>query len=61
MKISIGDKIKFQRHGINIVGTVTQTRLESVIVKITEEDAEYLKIETPFTVVSLKNCQRLEK
>lgn len=60
MKICIGDKVKFQRHGFDIIGTVTVTRPESVIVKIKEEDAVLLKIETPYTVVSLKNCQCID-
>lgn len=50
-----GDMIKFSRHGLELTGEVHQVRESSVIVKLSDEDAEYLKLDTPLTIVSHKN------
>ncbi|WP_449621549.1 DUF2187 family protein [Robertmurraya sp. Marseille-Q9965] len=54
-KAEIGDRIQFSRNGEQYVGEVTRIREESVIVKLNETDADYLKLETPLTVVSHKH------
>lgn len=59
-KASIGDKIQFSRNGERFVGEVTRVREESVIVKLNDTDADYLKLETPLTVVSHKHYFVLE-
>lgn len=52
-----GDLINFKRNGISIIGEVVKVKEESVIVKISEEHAEFLKYDTSLTVVSHKNYQ----
>lgn len=55
-----GDKVRFIRNGMIIIGDVTITRNESVIVNISKADAMKLNIETPITVVSHKNYQIID-
>lgn len=50
-----GDIVKFSRHGLELTGEVHQVRESSVVVKLSDEDAEYLKLDTPLTIVSHKN------
>lgn len=52
---NIGDLIRFRRSGNEIVGEVCNVKDSSVIVKISEYDAEKIQIETPVTVVSHKH------
>ena len=52
-----GDLINFKRNGISIIGEVVKVKEESVIVKISEEHAEFLRYDTSLTVVSHKNYQ----
>ncbi|WP_158318813.1 DUF2187 family protein [Robertmurraya kyonggiensis] len=54
-KASLGDRIQFSRNGEQFIGEVTRIREESVIVKLNDTDANYLKLETPLTVVSHKH------
>jgi uncharacterized protein YkvS len=51
----IGDVVLFSRHGTAFFGTVTKIKEASVIVKISQNDAHKLDLQTPFTVVSHKN------
>lgn len=53
----IGEKIVFQRKNILINGVVVNYRTDSVIVEISEEQAEALEISNCLTVVSHKNYQ----
>lgn len=57
----VGDKIKFKRMGLSFIGEVSLIREESVIVKLKSSDAETLKLDTPYTVVSHKNYVILER
>lgn len=50
-----GDIVKFTRHGIELTGEVHQVRESSVVVMLSDEDAEILKLDTPLTIVSHKN------
>ena len=50
-----GNLIVFKRNGLTIIGEVVKVKDESVIVKISEEDAETLKYDTSLTVVAHKN------
>jgi uncharacterized protein YkvS len=52
---SEGDKITFHRHGFGFTGEVVKVREESVLVSISQQDAEQLNIDTPITVVSHKH------
>lgn len=54
-----GDRIRFERLGYTIIGEVVRVKEESVLVSISEYDAERLKIDTPITVVSHKNYKLL--
>lgn len=51
----VGDLIEFSRNGFIIIGQVIKVREESIVVSISDEDAELIKIETPITVVSHSN------
>ncbi|KKK38452.1 hypothetical protein WQ57_07535 [Mesobacillus campisalis] len=53
--VQVGDLVLCSRHGIAFFGTVTKVKESSVIVKLSQEDAQKLDLETPFTVVSHKN------
>ncbi|MBU7591139.1 DUF2187 family protein [Metabacillus halosaccharovorans] len=50
-----GDIVKFIRNGMMIMGKVLKVREASVIVSISNDDAEALNLDTPFTIVSNKN------
>jgi len=52
-----GDKVLFNRNGKNIIGKVIKVKEESVLVSINQNDADYINIETPITVVSHKHYQ----
>lgn len=52
-----GEKVFFIRNELDIIGEVCKVRDESVIVRISNTDAEKLQVETPLTVVSHKNYQ----
>ncbi|MGM7722674.1 DUF2187 family protein [uncultured Metabacillus sp.] len=52
-----GEKIRFERNGLVLLGEVVKVREESVIVQISKSDAEEINVETPLTVVSHKNYQ----
>lgn len=54
-----GNKIMFNRHGLELTGEVVRVREESVLVSISQHNAELLNIETPVTVVSHKHYQIL--
>jgi len=56
-----GDKVLFKRNKLSILGEVVKVKEESVIVKISESDAEKLKIETPLTVVAHKNYKIIKQ
>ncbi len=56
----LGDKVRFVRNGMIIIGEVTISRNESVIVNISKADAMKLNIETPITVVAHKNYQIID-
>lgn len=56
-----GNLIVFKRNGITIIGEVVKVKEESVIVKISEEHAEFLKYDTSLTVVSHKNYKLHKK
>lgn len=51
----VGDKIKFQRMGFEIFGEVCDVKETSVVVRISDDDAGRMQLETPLTVVSHKN------
>lgn len=55
-----GDNVFFKRSQQSIIGEVITVKNESVIVKISDSDAEKLNIETPLTVVSHKNYEVME-
>lgn len=55
LRVAIGNKVKFTRLGTVFIGEVTAIRELSVVVKISEDDARTLKLDTPYTVVSNKN------
>ncbi len=55
-----GDKIRFTRLGVELVGEVHQVRESSVIAKISEEDAHLLRLDTPLTVISHKNYEVID-
>ncbi|SEN61558.1 hypothetical protein SAMN05192533_1167 [Mesobacillus persicus] len=57
----LGDKVRFIRNGMLIVGEVTIVKNESVIVNVSRSDAKKLNIETPITVVAHKNYQIIKK
>jgi uncharacterized protein YkvS len=55
-----GDKVRFERNGLVIIGEVFKVREASVIVTISKSDAEGINVETPLTVVSHKNYQLIK-
>ncbi|WP_409974502.1 DUF2187 family protein [Bacillus sp. Bva_UNVM-123] len=57
----VGDKILFKRNKLSISGEVVKVKEESVIVKISDSDAEKIKIETPLTVVAHKNYEIIKE
>jgi len=55
-----GDKVKFTRMGLTLIGEVQQVRESSVIVRINDEDAKSLRLDTPLTVISHKNYEIID-
>lgn len=55
-----GDKVKFTRMGMTMIGIVQQVREASVIVRLDDEDAKSLRLETPLTVISHKNYEIID-
>ncbi|MCM3585922.1 YkvS family protein [Mesobacillus maritimus] len=56
---NLGEKVRFMRNDMIIVGEVTIVKDESVIVNVSRSDARRLNIDTPLTVVAHKNYQVL--
>lgn len=55
----VGDHIEFKRNGIAVIGEVIRVKAGSVLAKISDYDAERLKLETPITVISHKHYKIL--
>lgn len=49
---TLGDQILFKRNDQTFTGKVMRVKENSVLVNISDEDAEKLKLETPITVVA---------
>ncbi|WP_394237845.1 DUF2187 family protein [Niallia oryzisoli] len=54
-----GNRITFTRNGYQISGEVLKVKDASVLVSISQQDAELIQIETPVTVVAHKHYQIL--
>ncbi|MDP4086886.1 MAG: DUF2187 family protein [Bacillota bacterium] len=54
-----GDKVLFKRKDFTIIGEVLRVKEESVIVQISNSDAELIDVQTPLTVVSHKHYKKL--
>lgn len=55
-----GDQIRFKRNNLSINGEVIKVKESSVIVQLSHTDAERIKLDTPYTVVSHKHYKVLQ-
>ena len=56
----IGEKISFIRNGVYVIGAIHKILENSVIVEISEEDAEQIGAASTLTVVAHKNYTIVE-
>lgn len=56
---SEGDQVLFKRNNLSINGEVIKVKESSVIVQISPSDAERIRIDTLYTVVSHRNYKLL--